>query len=75
MHSQDRPSHLLRQLHHGYRLLVGCPACFPSSLTDLCSYATPPLLLHLSVKAGFVYGAFSVPMCILMWLYLPETKG
>lgn len=32
------------------------------------------MLLALSVKAGFVYGAFSVPICILMWLYLPETK-
>lgn len=39
------------------------------------SYATPPLLLNLSLRAGFVYGAFSVPMCVLMWLYLPETKG
>jgi hypothetical protein len=33
------------------------------------------MLLALSVKAGFVYGAFSVTTCILMWLYLPETKG
>jgi hypothetical protein len=39
------------------------------------SYATPPMLLAMSVKAGFVYGAFSVPVCVLMWLYLPETKG
>lgn len=33
------------------------------------------MLLSLGVRAGFVYGAFSVPICILMWLYLPETKG
>lgn len=33
------------------------------------------MLLALNVKAGFVYGAFSVPICIFMWLYLPETKG
>lgn len=39
------------------------------------SYATPPMLLALSLKTGFVYGAFSVPVCILMWIYLPETKG
>ncbi|KAN0102857.1 MFS general substrate transporter [Hyaloscypha variabilis] len=39
------------------------------------SYATPPMLLALSLKTGFVYGAFSIPICILMWLYLPETKG
>ena len=33
------------------------------------------MLLHMSLKAGFVYGAFSVPICIIMWLYVPETKG
>ncbi|KAL5324517.1 hypothetical protein ACEPPN_009063 [Leptodophora sp. 'Broadleaf-Isolate-01'] len=38
-------------------------------------YATPPMLLSLSLKTGFVYGAFSIPVCIIMWLYLPETKG
>ena len=32
------------------------------------------MLLALSVKDSFVYGAFSVPIYILMWLYLPETK-
>ena len=32
------------------------------------------MLLALGVKAGFVYGAFSVPICILMWIYLPETN-
>jgi hypothetical protein len=32
------------------------------------------MLLALSVKAIFVYGAFSVPIYILMWLYLPETE-
>ncbi len=39
------------------------------------SYATPPMLLALGLKSGFVCGALSVPMCILMWLYVPETKG
>jgi len=33
------------------------------------------MLLALSVKAGFVYGTSSVPICILMWLHLPEMKG
>jgi len=42
---------------------------------NLRSYATPPMLLALSLKTGFVYAAFSVPICILLWLYLPETKG
>ncbi|OIW26886.1 MFS general substrate transporter [Coniochaeta ligniaria NRRL 30616] len=43
--------------------------------TSFSCYATPPMLLALSVKSGFVYGAFSVPICVLMWLYVPETKG
>jgi SP family general alpha glucoside:H+ symporter-like MFS transporter len=33
------------------------------------------MLLALNVKAAFVYGAFSVPICVLMWFLLPETKG
>jgi hypothetical protein len=33
------------------------------------------MLLAMSLKTGFVFGAFSFPICILMWLYLPETKG
>jgi uncharacterized BrkB/YihY/UPF0761 family membrane protein len=33
------------------------------------------MLLKLELKTAFVYGAFSAPMCILMWMYLPETKG
>lgn len=33
------------------------------------------MLLALGLKSGFVYGAFSVPICALMWMYLPETKG
>lgn len=39
------------------------------------SYATPPMLLALGLRTAFVYGAVSVPTCILMWLYIPETKG
>ncbi|PCH03909.1 Major facilitator superfamily domain, general substrate transporter [Penicillium occitanis (nom. inval.)] len=39
------------------------------------SYATPPMLLKLNLRSGFVFGALSVVICILMWLYVPETKG
>jgi MFS transporter, SP family, general alpha glucoside:H+ symporter len=39
------------------------------------SYATPPMLLALNLRAGFVYGAFSVPVTVLFWLLVPETKG
>jgi MFS transporter, SP family, general alpha glucoside:H+ symporter len=41
---------------------------------NMSSYATPPMLLALSLKTGFVYGAFSIPICIYFWIYLPETK-
>ncbi|CAH0004304.1 unnamed protein product [Clonostachys byssicola] len=41
----------------------------------LHSYATPRMLLALNIKACFIFGALSVPCCILMWLYVPETKG
>ncbi|KAI5458760.1 hypothetical protein BGZ63DRAFT_432233 [Mariannaea sp. PMI_226] len=47
----------------------------PGTFNSIAGYATPPMLLSLNVKTGFVYGAFSVPMCILLWFYLPETKG
>jgi SP family general alpha glucoside:H+ symporter-like MFS transporter len=33
------------------------------------------MLLNLSLMTGFVYGAFSLPICICMWLFIPETKG
>lgn len=33
------------------------------------------MLLALSIKAAFVYAAFSVPVCIAFWFFLPETKG
>lgn len=33
------------------------------------------MLLNLNLKSGFIYGAFSAPVCIAMWLLLPETKG
>ena len=33
------------------------------------------MLLKLNIRACFVYASFSVPVCILMWLYVPETKG
>ncbi|RSH83089.1 uncharacterized protein EHS24_006746 [Apiotrichum porosum] len=53
------------------------PVCFlVNSIFGIATcYATPPMLLAMSLKTGFVFGAFSFPICILMWLYLPETKG
>jgi sugar porter (SP) family MFS transporter len=69
LYSTELPSAVLR-------IKTGPITFLTNSITGIAScYATPPLLLNLSLKAGFVYGAFSVPMCILMWLYVPETKG
>ncbi|KAH8819233.1 hypothetical protein F5884DRAFT_743652 [Xylogone sp. PMI_703] len=77
-------SFLLTSFLVGYLLLLdllipvktGPVTFFANSIMGIATcYATPPMLLALSVKAGFIYGAFSVPICILMWLYLPETKG
>jgi MFS transporter, SP family, general alpha glucoside:H+ symporter len=33
------------------------------------------MLLALDLKTGFVYAAFSIPICVYLWFYLPETKG
>lgn len=49
---------------------------FTNSIFGIATnYATPPMLLTLGLRTGFVYGAFSVPIAIFLWLYLPETKG
>lgn len=56
-------------------ILVYLHASQNAILTRHRSYATPPMLLSLSLKTGFVYGAFSIPIAIYLWLYLPETKG
>jgi len=67
--SAELPSALLR-------VKTGPVTFLTNSIIGIAScYATPPMLLALSLKAGFVYGAFSVPTCLLMWLYVPETKG
>ncbi|PTB41803.1 hypothetical protein M441DRAFT_192948 [Trichoderma asperellum CBS 433.97] len=54
---------------------ISCSKAFGWLTCFYSCYATPPMLLHLSLKAGFIYGAFSVPICIIMWLYVPETSG
>ncbi|GFP57598.1 MFS transporter fmqE [Trichoderma asperellum] len=70
--SAELPSALLR----GNTVKTGPITFFFNSITGIATcYATPPMLLHLSLKAGFIYGAFSVPICIIMWLYVPETSG
>ncbi|KAH7356508.1 general substrate transporter [Rhexocercosporidium sp. MPI-PUGE-AT-0058] len=69
LYSAELPSALLR-------VKTGPVTFFANSIMGIATcYATPPMLLSLSLKTGFVYGAFSIPVCIIMWLYLPETKG
>lgn len=69
LYSTELPSALLR-------VRTGPITFLSNSITGVAAcYATPPLLLNLSLRAGFVYGAFSVPMCIIMWLYIPETMN
>ncbi|RAO72321.1 uncharacterized protein BHQ10_008333 [Talaromyces amestolkiae] len=67
--SAELPSALLR-------VKTGPITFLTNSIVGVATcYATPPMLLALSLKTGFVYGAFSVPICVLMWLYLPETRS
>ncbi|BEJ17722.1 hypothetical protein CspHIS471_0611230 [Cutaneotrichosporon sp. HIS471] len=69
LYSAELPSAILR-------IKTGPITFFTNSITGIATvYATPPMLLALNLRAAFVYGALSVPMCVLMWLYLPETKG
>ncbi|EME80067.1 uncharacterized protein MYCFIDRAFT_198401 [Pseudocercospora fijiensis CIRAD86] len=69
LYSAELPTALLR-------IKTGPITFFMNSITGIATcYATPPMLLHMSLRAAFVYFAFSVPICIVMWLYVPETKG
>ncbi|KAL1409207.1 hypothetical protein Q8F55_006040 [Vanrija albida] len=41
----------------------------------ITSFATPPMLVRLNIRAGFVYGGASLLISIFVWFYLPETRG
>ncbi|KAL1893354.1 hypothetical protein Sste5346_006532 [Sporothrix stenoceras] len=69
LYSAELPSAFLRTK-------TGPVTFFVNSILGIATcYATPPMLLKMGVRSGFVFGAFSVPICILMWLMVPETKG
>ncbi|CAK7205109.1 hypothetical protein SEUCBS139899_007874 [Sporothrix eucalyptigena] len=69
LYSAELPSAYLRTK-------TGPVTFFINSVLGIATcYATPPMLLKMGVKSGFVFGAFSVPICIAMWLMVPETKG
>ncbi|OAA61997.1 General substrate transporter [Niveomyces insectorum RCEF 264] len=69
LYSAELPSAILR-IKSGPVTFLG-----NSLLGIATTFATPPMLLSLNLRAAFVFGAFTVPTMILMWLYLPETRG
>ena len=77
--SENSTGHILGQLFLRNCLVVGLLLLnhVPPKRTwsSLPSYACPPMLLRLDLRTAFVYGAFSVPICVSLWIYLPETKG
>ncbi|CAK7228866.1 hypothetical protein SCUCBS95973_007026 [Sporothrix curviconia] len=67
--SAELPSALLR-------IKTGPITFLANSLLGIATtFATPRMLLALNLRTAFVFGAFSVPIMVLLWLYLPETKG
>lgn len=48
---------------------------FNSALSIATNFASPPMLLALGLKSGFVFFAFSTPIAALLWVFLPETKS
>ena len=36
---------------------------------------SPPLLVALNIRAGFVFGTTALPFLFYYWFFLPETKG
>ncbi|BEI81737.1 hypothetical protein CcaverHIS002_0208970 [Cutaneotrichosporon cavernicola] len=45
-----------------------------SALGIAANFASPPMLLALGLKAGFVFFAVATPIAALLWVFLPETK-
>ncbi|ORY31052.1 general substrate transporter [Naematelia encephala] len=69
LYSAELPSAILR-------IRTGPVTFLVNSILGIAScYAAPPMLLALSLRTAFVYGAFSVPIGVCMWLFMPETKA
>ncbi|CAK9784067.1 MFS general substrate transporter [Cutaneotrichosporon oleaginosum] len=45
-----------------------------SALGIAANFASPPMLLALGLKSGFVFFGVATPIAALLWVYLPETK-
>ena len=73
--SENGPDDLLRELNSWSRRHVRFSLNFPNSTTYLCRFAVPPMLVHMNLRTAFVFGAFSVPISVCLWCFLPETKG
>ncbi|GFZ44385.1 hypothetical protein JCM24511_02107 [Saitozyma sp. JCM 24511] len=48
---------------------------FAACFGIITCFAVPPMLVALNLRAGFIFGATSLPICIFFWYFLPETKG
>ncbi|ERS96913.1 MFS transporter [Sporothrix schenckii 1099-18] len=56
--------------------LVGCMQGVSGWLIGFVSpYLINPDAGNLGAKVGFVFAGFGVPLCILIYFYIPETKG
>ncbi|CAK7237601.1 hypothetical protein SBRCBS47491_010038 [Sporothrix bragantina] len=56
--------------------LVGCMQGVSGWLIGFVSpYMINPDAGNLGAKVGFVFAGFGVPLCILIFFYIPETKG
>ena len=57
-----------------------CLQCGPhlshvSAFADPTSFAVPPMLFKMNLRAGFVWAGLLVPVIAFMVAYLPETRG
>ncbi len=39
------------------------------------SFAAPPLLAVANIRAAFLFAGLSMPVAIMLWWVLPETKA
>ena len=73
--SQDGHGESFLQRHERYCHLVSRPLDNRHRRSGAPSFAIPPLLVKLNIRAGFVFGATAFPLTLAMWYLLPETKG
>jgi hypothetical protein len=40
----------------------------------MLSFAAPPLLGVANIRAAFLFAGLSMPVAVLLWFFLPETR-